>query len=212
MLLILNLNVLLSGEGAFLLNLIHQPKPWKCENHIGAVPSWGPRKLWAKLLLFYLFSSPTPHPMMNKCEFQRNWGWWWGRGVQVGKAQVTHLFISWSDTILREISTFSSAFPKGDPAKQPDRHQPVRCKLGHPGVSLSSTYKWNGKPEQQACFLLVCALLAVKVGSINRVYSQARFSHCMCWRPFPLFRVAPQWGPMPICMLEYLKRHQSPPL
>lgn len=81
-----------------------------------------------------------------------------------GGTQVTHLFISWSDTILREISTFSSAFPNGDPAKQPDRHQPVRCKLGHPGVSLTSIYKWNGKPEQQACFLLVCALLAVKAG------------------------------------------------
>lgn len=70
-----------------------------------------------------------------------SWGRRVGGRVQVGKAQVTHLFISWSDTILREISTFSSAFPKGDPAKQPDRHQPVRCKLGHPGVSLSSTYK-----------------------------------------------------------------------
>lgn len=87
-----------------------------------------------------------------------------GSGDQVGKAQVTCLFISWSDTILREISTFSPAFPKGDPAKKPDRHQPVRCKLGHPGVSLTSIYKWNGKPEQQACFLLICALLAVKAG------------------------------------------------
>lgn len=184
MFLILHLNVLLSGEGAFLLNLIHQPKPWKCENHIGAVPSWGLRKLWAKLLLFYLFSFPTPTQWWTNVNFRGTGGGGEG-GVQVGKAQVTHLFISWSDTILREISTFSSAFPKGDPAKQPDRHQPVRCKLGHPGVSLSRTYKWNGKPEQQACSLLICALLVVNAGSKTRVYSQAWFSHCMCWRPFP---------------------------
>lgn len=58
--------------------------------------------------------------------------------------------ISQSDTTLREISTFSSVFPKGDPATQPDWHQPVRDKLGHPGASLRSIYKWNGKSKQQA--------------------------------------------------------------
>lgn len=63
-------------------------------------------------------------------------------------AQVTGP--SWSDIILREISTFSSVILKGDPATQPDWHQPVRDKLGHPGASLRSIYKWNGKPKQQA--------------------------------------------------------------
>lgn len=162
---------------------------------------------------FFICShSLPPTQWWTNVNFRGTGGGGEGGRVQVGKAQVTHLFISWSDTILREISTFSSAFPKGDPAKQPDRHQPVRCKLGHPGVSLSSTYKWNGKPEQQACFLLTCALLVVKAGSKTKVYSQAWFSHCMCWRPFPLFRVVPQRVPMPICVLEYLQRHQSPPI
>lgn len=112
---------------------------------------------------FICCSLPLPHQWWTNVNFRGTGGG--GGEPQVEKAQVTRLFISWSDTILREISTFSSAFPKGDPAKQPDRHQPVRCKLGHPGVSLTSIYKWNGKPEQQAWFLLVCALLAVKAGS-----------------------------------------------
>lgn len=58
--------------------------------------------------------------------------------------------IFWSDIILREISTFSSVILNGDPATQPDWHQPVRDKPGHPGASLRSIYKWNGKPKQQA--------------------------------------------------------------
>lgn len=145
----------------------------------------------SKVAAFFVLT-PYPHPMMNKCEFQRNWG---GvrEGVQVGKAQVTRLFISWSDTILREICTFSSAFPKGDPAKQPDRHQPVRCKLGHPGVSLSSTYTSNGKPEQRACLLLLCALLAVKGGSKTCVYSQIWFSQCV--ETLPPLQSSPTEGP-----------------
>lgn len=114
MLLILHLNVLLSGEGAFLLNLIHQPKPWKCENHIGAVPSWGPRKLWAKLLLFYLFSSSTPHPMMNKCEFQRNWGGGGEGGeFKLGKLKL-HIFSYLGVTLSSgKLALSLLHFPKG---------------------------------------------------------------------------------------------------
>lgn len=79
--------------------------------------------------------------------------------------------ISWSDIILREISTFSSEFLKRYPATQPDWHQPVRDKLGHPGASLRSIYIRNGKPQQQTfalplvSILRFCALLAVKVGT-----------------------------------------------
>lgn len=113
-----------------------------------------------ELLLFYCFLS----------FFKR----WWTNvhfrgsgGKKKETAQVTGP--SWSDTILREISTFSSVILKGDPATQPDWHQPVRDKVGHPGASLRSIYKWNGKPKQQAfasvSILLFCALLEAKAGT-----------------------------------------------
>lgn len=167
MLLILHLNVLLSGEGVFLLFTSQNPENVKTT--LVKLPSWGPRKLWAKLLLFFLFSPHTPTQWWTNVNFRGTGGGGEGGGSS-WESSSYRLFIFWSDTILREISTFSSAFPKGDPVKQPNRHQPVRCKLGHPGVSLSSTYKSNGKPEQQARFLLVCALLAVKAGSKTCVY------------------------------------------
>lgn len=65
---------------------------------------------------FICCSLPLPHQWWTNVNF-RGTGGGGGGEPQVEKAQVTRLFISWSDTILREISTFSSAFPKGDPAK-----------------------------------------------------------------------------------------------
>lgn len=134
---------------------------------------------------FFICSHSLPPPNDEQMWISEELGVVVRGGFKLGKLKLHIFSYLGSDTILREISTFSSAFPKGDPAKQSDRHQPVRCKLGHPGVSLSRTYKWNGKPEQQACSLLICALLVVNAGSKTRVYSQAWFSHCMCWRPFP---------------------------
>lgn len=113
MFLILHLNVLLSREGAFLLNLIHQPKPWKCENHIGAVPSWGLRKLWAKLLLFYLFSFPTPTQWWTNVNFRGTGGWWWGGGFKLGKLKL-HIFSYLGVTLSSgKLALSLLHFPKG---------------------------------------------------------------------------------------------------
>lgn len=157
----------------------YQGKEYFCYSPAKTLKMWKPH-WWSYLLgdqencelsccFFFLFSPHTPTQWWTNVNFRGTGGGGEGGGSS-WESSSYRLFISWSDTILREISTFSSAFPKGDPVKQPNRHQPVRCKLGHPGVSLSSTYKSNGKPEQQARFLLVCALLAVKAGSKTCVY------------------------------------------
>ena len=106
-------------------------------------------------IVFFLFKK-----MMNKCEFQRVW-----KGKKE-TAQVTGPSWSWSDTILREISTFSSVFPKGDPATQPDWHQPVRGSQVHPlRVFTNEMASPNSKPSPPVSILLVCALLAVRAGT-----------------------------------------------
>lgn len=108
-------------------------------------PHWWSAFLGTQKILnccfFLLFSS-----------FKNDEKMWISEGLE-GKKRNSSSFrslISWTDIILREISTFSSVFPKGDPATQPDWYQPVRDKLGHPGASLTSIYKSNGKPKQQA--------------------------------------------------------------
>lgn len=85
---------------------------------------------------------------------------WWtnvnfrGSGKEKKKKSSSYRsLISWSDTILREISTFSSLFPKGDPATQPDWYQPIRDKLGHPGATLIEhlQMKWQAQTAS-LCF------------------------------------------------------------
>lgn len=98
----------------------------------------------SELLLFFFYcflSFFHSFKMMNKCEFQRVW-----RGKKSSSSSYRPL-ISWSDTVLREISTFSSLVPKGDPATQPDWYQLFRDKLGHPGASLTEhlQMKWQAQ-------------------------------------------------------------------
>lgn len=145
------------------------------------------------LIAFFFFFE-----MMNKCEFQGRRGSWKEKknGLTL---HVPH--ISWSDTILREISTFSSAFPKGQPAMQPDWHQPVRCKLGHPGAPLMSFYlqvKWQASTARFPSCLHSsgsCFASSRKQGPRKHLLQlEECCSHWLCWRP-PLPQAHPQKGP-----------------
>lgn len=135
--------------------------------------------------------------------------WWinvnfrgWGGGRNSSSYRS---LISWSDTILREISTFSSLFPKGDPATQSDRYQPIReTSLGiqvHPLWAFTNEMASpNSKPLPLLSVLLVCASLAVEAGTDTpSEWVQACFSHCLCWRPFPLLRFTLKRVSKPVC-------------
>ena len=158
MLLILHLNVLLSGEGAFLLNLIHQPKTWKWENHIGGVPSWGPRELWADAFLLFSF-------LLYKNKKKEMWI---SEGLEGEKRNSSSYrsLVSWIDTILGGISTFLSVFPKG----APPGHL-IDISLSEAPRCIPSEYLQMKRQAQTASLLplvsilLVCALLAVKAGT-----------------------------------------------
>lgn len=127
---------------------------------------------------------------MNKCEFRG--GREAGRRKRNGSSYKS--LISWSDTILREMSTFSSVFPKGHPATQP-----VRCYLGYPGASLMSIYKWNSKPKQQAfplvSILPIHALPAVKAGTEKASAWMKNACPTVCAGDPPLPQASPQEDP-----------------
>lgn len=90
----------------------------------------------SELMLFYCFLS-----FLKKKRTNVNFR---GSGGEKRNSSSYRSLVSWIDTILGGISTFLSVFPKG-------LHQATwltsACQR-HPGASLPSIYKWNGKPKQ----------------------------------------------------------------
>lgn len=84
-------------------------------------------------------------------------------------------------------------FPKGIQSHNLIDISPSETSLGiqvHPLWTFTNEMASpNSKPLPLLSVLLVCALLAVKAGTdIPSEWVQACFSHCLCWRPFPLLR------------------------
>lgn len=68
-------------------------------------------KTVSKVAAFFVLT-PYPHPMMNKCEFQRNWGGG-GRGFKLGKLKL-HIFSYLGVTLSSgKLALSLLHFPKG---------------------------------------------------------------------------------------------------
>lgn len=108
---------------------------------------------------------------------------WISEGLEEKKrnSSTYRSLIPWSDTTLREISTFSSVFPKGHPATPPDWQKPVRGTQVHPiRVFANAPASPNSKPLPLVSILLVCALLAVKQGLKRCLYESKHASPTVC--------------------------------